>query len=95
MRPKPRHGCLNSEVELTPIGDTCSCDKLFVEPAALPKPCSNKVRDIFHWFRKWNNLLKRKALAAMINTKHQCINRIQKRLTNLENVETEQLPMST
>uniref|UniRef100_A0A034WFU9 Uncharacterized protein n=1 Tax=Bactrocera dorsalis TaxID=27457 RepID=A0A034WFU9_BACDO len=42
VRPKPRHGYLNPELDLTPIGNSCSCDKLFVEPAALPKPCSNK-----------------------------------------------------
>lgn len=95
MRPKPRYGYPNPELELTPIGDTCSCDKLLIEPAALPKPCSNKVRDTFYWFRAWNNLLKRKTLAAIINAKHECINRLHKRLTNLENFDTEYLPMST
>ncbi|XP_011179966.1 uncharacterized protein LOC105210601 isoform X2 [Zeugodacus cucurbitae] len=42
VRPKPRYGYPNPELDLTPIGDKCSCSKLFVEPAALPKPCSSK-----------------------------------------------------
>lgn len=97
VRPKQRHGYPNHGIDLTPIGDTCSCNKVFVEPAALPKPkaCPHKVRDNFQWFWNWHNLLKRKTLEAMINTNQACINRLHKRLTNLENIETEYLPMST
>ncbi|XP_012158371.1 uncharacterized protein LOC101453991 isoform X2 [Ceratitis capitata] len=44
VRPKQRHGYPNHGIDLTPIGDTCSCNKVFVEPAALPKPkaCPHK-----------------------------------------------------
>ncbi|XP_017494103.1 PREDICTED: uncharacterized protein LOC108382224, partial [Rhagoletis zephyria] len=85
VRPKPRYVYPNPDLDLKPIGDTCSCNKVFVEPATMPKPCNNKVRDTFQWFWIWNNLLKRKAIEAVINAKHEHINRLHKRLTNLEN----------
>ncbi|XP_054728784.1 uncharacterized protein LOC129237851 [Anastrepha obliqua] len=42
VRPQPRYAYKNPAFDLTPIGGTCSCNKVFVEPAALPKPCGKK-----------------------------------------------------
>ncbi|XP_043063388.1 uncharacterized protein LOC122319751 [Drosophila ficusphila] len=38
IRPKPRY-YEPSEVNLSPIGDTCWCSKQLIEPAQLPKTC--------------------------------------------------------
>ncbi|XP_067639848.1 uncharacterized protein Cp7Fa [Eurosta solidaginis] len=42
-KPKPRPAYINAELELKPISDTCSCNKIFVEPAPLPKACNKSV----------------------------------------------------
>ncbi|XP_017485719.1 PREDICTED: proteoglycan 4 [Rhagoletis zephyria] len=42
VRPKPRYVYPNPDLDLKPIGDTCSCNKVFVEPATMPKPCNKK-----------------------------------------------------
>ncbi|XP_037937852.1 uncharacterized protein LOC119671339 [Teleopsis dalmanni] len=39
VRPKHKNYDSSTDLDLPPIGDTCWCSKVKVEPASLPKPC--------------------------------------------------------
>ncbi|XP_037932269.1 uncharacterized protein LOC119667058, partial [Teleopsis dalmanni] len=81
VRPKHKNYDSSTDLDLPPIGDTCWCSKVKVEPASLPKPCQ-KVRDPFDWLASLNNLFKRKFLEAAINTKCIGLDRMHKRLNH-------------
>lgn len=47
VKPKQKHA-EKPGVSLPPIGDSCSCTKILVEPAALPTPCP-KVSTFYYF----------------------------------------------